>query len=260
MRRFVHVFVLLALALAPLACAAPAPVKYLVPMQDGTKLATDVYTPSEKGKWPVILARSTYGRPAMDAEKLVKQGYACVVQDVRGMGESEGEHFVFHADGWYPGLTDGADTAAWIKEQPWCNGIIGTYGGSALGITQQLIAPTTKLLSAQYVQVAPSNLYEQCAYRGGVWGKNLLESWLTAIKQPHLIEVYKSHPRYDEFWSYFNFDAKTPDIAAPAMFEGGWYDIFNQGEIDSFVNREKIGGPGCKGNNYLIMKLSLIHI
>lgn len=251
----VRVLLLGALLFAQVSCAVE-PVKHLVPMRDGTKLVTDVYKRPGDGKWPALLARSTYGRGKGEADSFVNQGYAVVIQDVRGMGESEGEKYVFHPDGWREGLMDGADTVAWIKAQPWCNGVVGSFGGSALGITQQLCAPATDGLSGQFIEVAPSNMYTQVAYRGGVWGKNLLEGWLAAIQQPHLIQVYKEHPRYDTFWTYYNFEAKAPEMTAPALFVGGWFDIFNQGEIDSFVTRERDGGPGCKGNNYLIMKWS----
>lgn len=252
--RLLRAALLVGLFLANTACAA-TPEKYEVPMTDGTALITDVYLPQGTGPFPAILARSTYGR-GQGAASFTKDGYAVVIQDVRGMGESPGEKYVFHPDGWRPDLHDGADTIAWIKKQSWCNGKIGTWGGSALGITQQLAAPATADLQAQYIEVAPSSMYHEVAYRGGVWGKNLLEGWLSAIQQPHLVPIYKEHPRYDEFWTWYNFAAKAPDITAPALFVGGWFDIFNQGEIDSFLTREKNGGPGCKGANYLIMKWS----
>lgn len=157
-RPMVRLIALAALLLSQASCAVE-PVKHLVPMQDGTKLVTDVYTPSGDGKWPVLLARSTYGRGKGEADKFVRQGYAVVIQDVRGMGESEGEKYVFHPDGWREGLKDGADTVAWIKAQPWSNGVVGTFGGSALGITQQLCAPAMGGLSGQYIEVAASNMY-----------------------------------------------------------------------------------------------------
>lgn len=251
-----RVAVVFVLALSHVACAAPTPTTIMLPMPDGVKLATDIYLPSDDGSWPVILARSTYGRNGGEAASLNRKGYVLVIQDVRGMNASEGEKYVFHPDGWRPELHDGADTVAWIKQQKWCNGKIGTFGGSALGITQQLLAPATKEIAAQFIEVAPSNMFAETAYRGGVWGKSLLESWLAAIGQPHLIPVYKSHPRYDEFWTWYNYAAKAPDMTSPAMFVGGWFDIFNQGEIDSFLTREQNGGPGCKGKNYLIMKWS----
>jgi hypothetical protein len=228
-----------------------------VPMSDGTKLVTDVYLPQpEGGPWPVILARSTYGRKGGPVDAILQQGLGVVVQDVRGMGESEGEKYVFNADGWRAGLNDGADTVAWIRSQPWSNGKIGTWGGSALGITQMLLAPTTRDVAAQFIEVAPSNLYEDMFYQGGVFRKCMLEGWLPQIGQPHLLEVYKSHPRFDHFWWYYDAEVRAPDMTAPAIFVGGWYDIFNQGTLDAFTSRELYGGPGAKDNNYLVMKWS----
>lgn len=247
----------LSAALFPPVFASPPAEFVSIPMMDGTKLATDIYRPQpEGGPWPVILARSTYGRVGGPVDELLAQGYAVVAQDVRGMGASEGEEFVFHADGWRTGLTDGVDTVAWIRAQSWCNGKIGTWGGSALGITQMLLAPATRDVAAQFIEIAPSDLYEDMFYQGGVFRKSLLEGWLPFIGQAHLLEVYKSHPLRDDFWSFYNVEAQAADITSPALFIGGWYDLFNQGTLDGFSSRETQGGPGARGNTYLVMKWS----
>lgn len=228
-----------------------------VPMSDGTQLATDVYLPEGQGPWPTILIRSTYGRIVPMNGFLDKgyreAGYACVIQDLRGMGSSEGEANVFYADGWRPGLSDGADTVAWLRAQPWCNGKIGTYGTSALGITQMMMAPATPYLSAQVINRAYASAYHHGLYYGGVFRKNDAEGWLNVILQPHLIPVYKAEPTYSSFWAPFNAAVKADEITAPAIFSGGWYDIFQQGVIDAFLTREINGGEGARGQNYLIM-------
>ena len=248
----------LVLAFMGPAMAQPKPTEHvLMPMADGVKLATDYYLP-EKGDppYPVILMRSTYGRTGGGIEGFLAQGYAVVVQDVRGMGMSEGEKNVFYADGWRPGLTDGADTVAWIKAQEWCNGKIGTHGGSALAMTQILLAPVTKDVSAQSLDAGPSSFYHDTIYHGGVFLKNLVEGWLTLIGQPHIIDVYKNHPYYDEYWRYYNSIEQVEAITSPALFVNGWYDIFQQGTLNAFMAREEHGGEGARGNNYLIMKWS----
>jgi predicted acyl esterase len=245
---------LLAVAAFPSGCAETKPEHLMLPMQDGTRLATDYYLPPGDGPWPVMLMRSTYGRAVGDVKDHMRRGIALVVQDVRGMGESEGEPNVFHAEGWRPGFTDGAETVAWIAAQPWCNGRIGTQGGSALAITQMLLAPATALLHAQAMDVGPASFYHDAVYHGGVFRKKLMEGWLTAIKQPHVVPLYKAHPYYDEFWSYYDAGARAEDITAPGLFIGAWYDIFDQGTIDAFVSRETRGAPGARGNNYLVMK------
>jgi hypothetical protein len=225
-----------------------------VPMRDGTLLTTDYHLPKEGGpSWPVILMRSTYGRGQRN-EALAERGYVLVWQDVRGMGKSEGDAHVFYAEGWRPEMSDGADTVAWIKAQPWCNGNIGSWGGSALGITQLLMAPSTSDLQAQVIHVGSTNFYTQATFQGGVWRKNMLEGWLTAIKQPHIIDLYKTHPTYDDYWKHLNADAQAEEVTAPGIHIGGWYDIFQLGTIDGFKQRQERGGEGAKGNQTLIIR------
>lgn len=240
------------------AAAPVSPTEFVrVPMTDGTRLATDVYLPEGQGPWPAILLRSTYGR-YFDMKGLLDKGYreagyACVIQDLRGMGASEGEPNVFYADGWRPGLSDGADTVTWMRAQPWCNGKIGTYGTSALGITQMLLAPATRDLAAQAIHRASASSYHDGMYHGGVFRKNDAEGWLTLLFQRHLIQVYKTQPSYGPTWMSFDTVAKAADITAPAVFYGGWLDIFQQGIIDGFTSREHNGGEGARGRNYLVM-------
>ena len=99
----------------------------MVPMTDGTGLWTDYYLPDNGGPaFPVLVTRSTYGRGNRDGvKKYLERGFACVVQDIRGFGDSKGKKDVFFTDGWREGLTDGADTIAWVKQQPWCDGKVG---------------------------------------------------------------------------------------------------------------------------------------
>ncbi len=249
---FLHVIACAAYAFAT---SSPA-TKVMVKMSDGTALATDYYLPSEGGpKWPVVLARTAYPRIVVgkNAEGWTNDGYACVIQELRGTCASEGERNIFYADGWREGLRDGADAIAWVMDQPWCNGKIATYGESALGITQVLGGPVMSRATCQDIKLAPSDFYNNLAYRGGVWCKNLDETWLTLMGLRDTIHLYKAHPYYDTFWTFYNANAKAPEITLPAIHIGGWYDIFQQGSIDNFVTRQNNGGPGAKGSQVLIM-------
>ena len=58
----------LAVILVGLLPVVAEPTFTLLPMQDGTKLATDVYLPAGDGPWSVVLLRSTYGRSGGAAE------------------------------------------------------------------------------------------------------------------------------------------------------------------------------------------------
>lgn len=253
MRTFNNFFLILFVLLAATCAQPPEPMVVDVPMADGTLLKTTVALPKGEGPFPVILWRSTYGRNLDWVKGAVENGYAAVIQDVRGMGESPGPKRVFHADGWQPEVQDGRDCIDWIAKQPWCNGKIGTSGGSALGITQELEAVASDKLSAQVIVVGGGKFYGDMSYIGGVWRKNMIEGWLAGIGQPHMVEEWKAHVLDDEYWSYYNFLDTAPRVTAPAIFQGCWYDIFCQGMIDAFTAREQHGGEGAKGNNILIM-------
>ena len=115
----------------------------MVPMRDGTQLATDIYLLAKRGKarsgrFPALLMRTPYGkdvRVAPFGRYFAAQGYVVVVQDVRGRYKSQG-----HWRPWYDDGRDGYDTAAWIGRQPWSDGGIGTLGTSYEGGTQQTLA------------------------------------------------------------------------------------------------------------------------
>jgi uncharacterized protein len=229
----------------------------IVAMHDGTELATTVYLPGGPGPFPAIVARTPYNKDGLkgEAAKFVGHGYAFVAQDLRGRFKSKGHHaIIFHNDGWQE-PHDGHDTLKWISAQPWCNGKIGSTGGSALGITQNMAAPgAPDALKAQFVVVAYSNCYAQAAYQGGAWRTGLLENWLNATEMTDVnLKTFVAHPRYDDFWAGLNPEAQAERVHAPAVFLGGWYDIFLQGTINSFVTIHNHGGDGARGRCRLII-------
>lgn len=106
-----------------------------VPMRDGVRLATTIFLPERPGRYPVVVQRTPYGRLGwLDGwDQWVANGYVFVCQDTRGRNDSEGQ--------FYPMLhetTDTPDTIAWIRQQEWCNGQVGTMGPSYLGWIQYL--------------------------------------------------------------------------------------------------------------------------
>ena len=114
----------------------------MVPMRDGVRLATDIYRPARDDKpsdaaLPVILTRLPYNKQGAKAmgEYYSTHGYVFVAQDTRGRYNSEGVWHMLTDDG-----SDGVDCAAWIGQQPWCNGKIGMIGTSYVGGTQHALA------------------------------------------------------------------------------------------------------------------------
>jgi len=112
----------------------------MIPMPDGPRLATDVYLPNgAAAELPAILVRLPYGKRRYHEVRhwvnlFLPQGFAVVVQDMRGRWGSEG---VFSP---YPNAAgDGVATLDWIVDQPWSNGRVGTIGCSALGESQVIL-------------------------------------------------------------------------------------------------------------------------
>ena len=238
----------------PVAAPAAGARTVMVAMSDGVKLATDVYLPEGKGPFPVVLMRTPYGRRRGSPTGLVQQGYAVVKQDMRGRFDSEGENLPFIGCGWVK-YRDGADTVAWIRKQPWCNGKVATAGASAGGITQNLLAAAApEGLVAQYIAVAAASLYHHAAYVGGAFRKSQVEGWVRGNRfAPEAIKLYTAHPACDEFWHKFDSTRKFGEMTVPAVHLGGWFDTFSAGTVAAFVGRQHYGGPGSKGNQKLVM-------
>jgi hypothetical protein len=232
---------------------------HMLPMRDNVRLATDVFVPAgRRGPFPAILVRTPYNKDNVGpklAAVVCRRGYAVVAQDLRGRFASEGDDaLVFRNDNWR-GRTDGHDTLRWIDENSLFLDRVGTWGGSALGIVQNMQAPRApSALRAQFVVVAFSNMYEQAAYQGGAFRKSLVEGWLSQHDfDPKNLETVLAHPTYDELWEELNPENEAFSVNAPGVFKGGWYDVFLQGTINAFNAIQRRGGPRAQGRCRLII-------
>jgi len=86
-----------------------------------------------------IASTVTYAHPSWYAQG----GFAVLVQDVRGRGDSEGAFLGFQQE-----ASDTSETLRWMRQQPWCNGKVGTYGFSYQGLSQLLYSSTEHLPDA----------------------------------------------------------------------------------------------------------------
>ncbi len=110
-----------------------------VKMRDGTLLYADVWRPDKAGRFPAILTRTPYNKNLMfptqaghmNPQRMARAGYAVVLQDVRGTGDSEGRAFL-----WKQEVEDGYDSVEGVAALPWCDGNVGMYGFSYFGYTQ----------------------------------------------------------------------------------------------------------------------------
>lgn len=228
----------------------------MLPMSDGLRLDTRVHLPGGAGPWPVVLIRTPYSneREAEYAAEANARGLAVVSQDMRGRFESEGASLPFSGCGW-SGPGDGTTTIEWINQAWWCNGRIGMTGGSALGFTQNLVAPTQPAgLDCQFIGVSAASLYHDWVYQGGAFREEQNLKWLENNQfDPEALETWRAHPEYDEYWEQFSIHEKAGEIATPGMHFGCWYDTFCQGTIDSFTLRQHAGAAGAKGRQWLVL-------
>lgn len=121
-----------------------------VKMRDGNTLPVEVYLPVGDGPWPVVLVRSARGRvdSVLDyGNELIRAGYAVVGGDLVPEGDfinadvlgrevdasrmtAEERASLNARRSTRNPAHDGADTIAWIAQQPWSNGQIGMNGYS----------------------------------------------------------------------------------------------------------------------------------
>ena len=267
MKKRLYIPILLFLLCIPLIVLAQEPEVYQIEMCDGVHLATDVYLPSsEDGPWPVVLARTPYGRnrPAGVGStllwgdrksELLQRGIAIVIQDTRGRHDSEGETLFGVSDGWGE-KQDGYDTVAWIRQQEWCNGKIVTSGSSAGGITQLLLAGTgPEGIAGQLIHTAPASLYHDFYYTGGVFRKQLIETWLEQNGFPaesHLAQI-RSHPYYDDFWRTMNLNERADRVNCPVVIFACWYDFGLQSTLDLYTAIRDQSSHNARDNVFMLI-------
>jgi len=113
-------------------------------MRDGTLLRADVYRPDDNQKHPAILFRNLLNRIRSGGNDFLNlidaafAGYALVVQDTGDRLTSENEHK--RSDRLAIEGVDGYDSVEWIASQTWCDGNVGSAGGSYLAREQWITA------------------------------------------------------------------------------------------------------------------------
>jgi len=147
----------------------------MIPMRDGVKLHTVIFTPRKVSTpLPFLLMRTPYGAPASvlplasePYKELVEEGYLFVFQDIRGRYGSEGR-FVMQRPPRDKGdpraideSTDAYDTVEWLlKHVPGNNGRVGlmgiSYGGWLTAMAMIDPHPAVKAVSPQ---ASPADMY-----------------------------------------------------------------------------------------------------
>jgi len=154
--------------------------EHMIPMRDGKKMYTAVYSPKDRSQaYPIILLRTPYSVRGYGEEYvptdsyffpatgMLEEGYIFAFQDVRGTFMSEGEFIpdgaVTHFDDptSIDDSTDNYDTIDWlVANVPNNNGRVGQWGGSYMGWTtvMGLIEPHPALVAAS-PQASPADQF-----------------------------------------------------------------------------------------------------
>ncbi len=240
-------------------------------MRDGVRLSTNIYRPDAKYTFPVLLARSPYGNGGAgnrEAHFFASRGYVVVMQDTRGRYESEG---VFNA--FQPEALDGYDTQQWIGEQSWCNGKVGTFGGSYVGFTQWMPAALQSPYLITMVPAVTFSDFHDVVYQNGAYRLDLFTPWSIEMTHPYSVSYdyvsgrmdsilmtlplidqdramgwrvsflrdWLSHPENGPYWERTSIAGAYANIRASAYNIGGWYDILLEGTINNYL---KMTAPG----------------
>ena len=255
-----------------------------VPMRDGVRLAANLWIPALTGRHPTILLRTPYGRNPQfrryGLDRYVKAGYAVVVQDTRGRGDSDGQF-----DFYFPEGKDGYDTIEWIAKQPWSNGRVGMDGGSYLGAVQWLAARERPPHLSCIAPDAPSGrLFDELPYIGGALHLDWALPWLQGVsgrsdqgdlndlirwdelmkvrpltrldslmgRPIRLYQEILAHPTLDAYWRRLHFDDSAfARITVPALTVTGWYDGDQAGALFYWDGMSRRQGP--KPEQFLII-------
>ncbi|MES1944582.1 peptidase S15 [Salinisphaera sp. PC39] len=243
-----------------------------VTMSDGERIAVNVTLPADAqgepvaGPVPTILTLTGYNKniPAIPAsnEFLIRRGYAHVSVDVRGTGNSTGNWEAFSERE----QQDYLEIMEWVAAQPWCDGNVGTWGASFMGITQLFTAahqhPAHK---AVFAIVPMGDAYRDIVFTGGQTNVGFIPLWMglvtalgaippqalatdpalgTEILLDHVLNALTNFTvptianavigggrNYDsEFWRTRSPLEVTDRIDIPTFIVGGLNDIFQRGE------------------------------
>ena len=251
-----------------------------VPMRDGVNLGADIYRPSAPGKFPVLMVLRYFrgGHQNEAGEFFAKRGYAVVLVDSRGRGDSEGK--------WAPYVNepqDGYDTQQWLGNQSWSNGKIGTFGISYNGFTQVMPAPLDNpylkcLVPQECQQTNFGHLYNDgvmqlnVVFEFGLFTRGKLQTQkIPPATDPHyrqlpLIDAVDQfpevthvkdwfwHSKYDDYWKAYGIKEKYGRIKVPAYFITGWYDNLCHEGWRNFLGFRENGGSeeAQKGTKILV--------
>jgi uncharacterized protein len=253
-----------------------------VPMRDGVHLIADHYDPATTEPAGTLLVRGPYGRgfpfSTLFGAVYASRGYHVVVQSVRGTFGSGGEFTPMAHE-----IADGADTAAWLRDQPWFTGSFATVGPSYLGFTQwALLTDPPPEMKAAVITVGPHDLSAP-RWGTGSFGLNDFLGWSDMVarqEEPRFralvrqlrsrkalaaatsalpvgdagrallgtgaqwYESWLEHPEHDDpHWAPLQLHQALERTQIPVLLLSGWQDLFLEQTLAQYQRLRERGVP-----------------
>ncbi len=227
----------------------------MIPMRDGVRLQTVIFTPTDKtGSLPILFRRTPYGVPSgplaqvpTSWKELAQDGYIFVIQNLRGRFKSEGVFkLTSQVDLADPKATnettDAYDSIEWlVKNVRNSNGRVGMYGVSYDGLTTALaLLRPHPALKAMSEQASPVDQWmNDDTHRYGA----LRESYSFEYAVLEQADKNKNtHFDFDVYDAYAWYLALGPLSTINARFLHGsipnWNDIVAHPDYDAFWKSE----------------------
>jgi len=216
-----------------------------VPMRDGVMLAADLYFPAQDGAplpgpFPVIMERTPYDKEGKYAEGryFARRGYVALMQDVRGRFRSDGIWYPFAKE-----APDGYDTVEWAAAQRWCDGNIGTIGGSYCGSDQSALATLNPPhLRAMVVAVGTSNYHTSSMRQNGaqelrflIYAFRMATTSREALADPALrVALERDYARVEEWVANAPYKKGSSALRFLPSYEQWVLDIQSEGDYGPY--------------------------
>ncbi len=236
---------------------------------------------------PVLLMRTPYPRAEAMAFanviELARQGWAVVVQSVRGRYGSQGTFTPFVQE-----RVDGFNTVKWCAQQPWSTGAVAMTGASYIGYTQWAAASARPAGLRAISPIVSSAIPQDWFFEGGALRYAFVQSWAQGLLYTapdideatrrqavnlaadlrHMFMVPPSRsplmdcsPFYRKwidsanarYWDQTVAFGKQHRLTIPAFHIAGWYDIFCESSIRDFQHARANAREDGSSNQRLII-------
>ena len=204
------------------------PLDIHIPISDGITIHAVVIKPITDDPVPVILSAHAYAMEdqftdlvpegfshtrghmeAGDSTFFARRGYAHIIMNVRGTGQSGGIYDNLAGRT----ITDICEIIQWLADQEWSTGNIGMYGMSYFAIVQNLVAaenpPALKAIFAPY---AYTDMYRDRYYHGGILNYGFMKIWLPTLSNPRLTAMLREEIGEEAFGELVDAVKADPDV------------------------------------------------